>query len=231
MKRLSASRFGFHPTEVSSGQHKLFMVCSLAIALTVGPALNAEPPESETDATAEAEVVETEDPSDARSVSVAASRFQLPTLAAVSTLTTEIGNGKVPDSFRSVENTLTVPMPESASERMRYLDGGTWHWTGCAWTAPDTYSNPRYFEDVMLERHGHERWGYSQSLFSGARFFATAPMLPYLMAIQHPCHCESTLGYHRSGSCTPAFFQRPPFDRKAVVAQSATMATGLWIFP
>jgi hypothetical protein len=200
MKRLSASRFGFHPTEVSSGQHKLFMVCSLAIALTVGPALNAEPPESETDATAEAEVVETEDPSDARSVSVA-------------------------------ENTLTVPMPESASERMRYLDGGTWHWTGCAWTAPDTYSNPRYFEDVMLERHGHERWGYSQSLFSGARFFATAPMLPYLMAIQHPCHCESTLGYHRSGSCTPAFFQRPPFDRKAVVAQSATMATGLWIFP
>jgi hypothetical protein len=166
-----------------------------------------------------------------RAAEVVEGRFQLPSLAAVSTLTTEIGNGRVPDSFRSTENSVAMPLPESASQRMQSLDAATWQWTRRTWTAPDTYSNPRYFEDVMLERHGHERWGHSQALFSGARFFVTAPMLPYLMAIQHPCDCESTLGYHRSGSCSPAYFQRPPYDRKAMVAESATIATGLWILP
>jgi hypothetical protein len=166
-----------------------------------------------------------------RAAEVVGGRFQLPSLAAVSTLTTEIGNGRVPDSFRSSENSVSMPLPESASQRTQSLDGATWQWTRRTWTAPDTYSNPRYFEDVMLERHGHERWGHSQSLFSGARFFVTAPMLPYLMAIQHPCDCESTLGYHRSGSCSPAYFQRPPYDRRAMIAESATIASGLWILP
>ena len=35
----------------------------------------------------------------------------------------------------------------------------------------------------MLERHGHERWCCAQPLASGARFFLTVPMMPYLMTV------------------------------------------------
>ncbi len=34
---------------------------------------------------------------------------------------------------------------------------------------------PLYFEDTMLERHGHERFPCVQSLASGTRFFALSP--------------------------------------------------------
>jgi hypothetical protein len=71
----------------------------------------------------------------------------------------------------------------------------------------------------MLERHGHVRWGCFQPVASGARFFATIPMLPYLMTINEPCDCEYTLGYYRPGSCAPALVQRPPYDRRALVME------------
>lgn len=158
-------------------------------------------------------------------------RFVLPSLAAATTATEDVGNGLVPDSYSDNFLTPEVALPESGFQRAAVAGLDQWGWTTRTWTAPGTYSNPRYFEDRMLERHGHERWGYVQPLVSGARFFATVPMLPYLMAIEHPCECQSTLGFYRSGSCTPAFFQRPPWDRKALVAESVGMAAGLWIFP
>jgi hypothetical protein len=83
----------------------------------------------------------------------------------------------------------------------------------------------------MLERHGHERFPALQPLASGARFFATVPMMPYLMSLSHPCDCESTLGYYRSGSCAPILHQQPPWDPKAALVEAAAVASVIAIFP
>ncbi len=153
-------------------------------------------------------------------------RFVLPPLEARSTATDDVGNGKTPEGFRATDDRPLQSLPESGADR-----GADWNWSIADWAAPNTYSNPRYFEDRMLERHGHERFGCAQPLASGVRFFATVPMLPYLMAIQNPCECEYTLGYYRPGSCAPLMYQRPPWDRRAIIVESAAVATGMIAIP
>ena len=156
----------------------------------------------------------------------AAGRFVLPRLAATDISTDRVGDGVRPRSFRQDSGVPAGGLPESAVQRP-----GPWTPLVRTWAAPNTWSHPRYFEDRMLERHGHERWGYAQPLVSGARFFATVPMLPYLSTISPPCDCEYTLGYYRSGDCAPAVYQRPPRDRRAILAESAFMAGAIAILP
>jgi hypothetical protein len=150
-------------------------------------------------------------------------RLSLPPLAAPTIATDEIGSGRTPEDFRGEEARPQSPLPESASER-----AADWNWSMCVWAAPDTFSNPRYYEDRMLERHGHERFGMLQPVASGARFFLTTPMLPYLMAVRPPCDREYTLGYYRPGSRVPGLFQRPPLECSAVLWESAVVS-GLFI--
>lgn len=153
-------------------------------------------------------------------------RFRMPPLEAPSTSIMAKGEDQVPRDFRDDQGTVTEPLPEGGSQR-----AASWNWTVKNWEAANTFSNPRYFEDRMLERHGQERFGCCQPLASGARFFATVPMLPYLMTVSEPCDCEYTLGYYRSGSCTPAFIQRPPYERRAMVME-ALVVSGVTIgFP
>ena len=83
----------------------------------------------------------------------------------------------------------------------------------------------------MLERHGQEHDSHLQPLVSGARFFATVPMLPYLMVVRDPFDCESTLGYYRSGSCAPMMLQRPPYERRAAIGEAAAIAATIIAFP
>jgi hypothetical protein len=152
--------------------------------------------------------------------------FSLPSLLPPSLSTENIGNGRTPDDFRGQEDSPLEPLPESGSQR-----GQVWNWSICNWAAANTFSNPRYFEDRMLERHGHKRCGHLQPLVSGARFFATVPMLPYLMTIREPCDCEYTLGYYRPGSAVPAMLQRPPYERHALIIESAAVAGAMIAFP
>ena len=77
-------------------------------------------------------------------------RFELPTLAAASTAV-PAGNAdgeRYPETFVQQFGEFTEPLPESGAER-----GPDWHWSWCHWSAANTFSNPRYFEDRMLERH------------------------------------------------------------------------------
>ena len=156
-------------------------------------------------------------------------RFILPELAAPTIATNAIGNGRVPDGFRGSTPDIPRLLPESGQQRG--LDQQTWPWAVGRWAAANTYSSPRYFEDRMLERHGLERYGLLQPVAGGARFFATVPMLPYLMTLSHPAECESTLGYYRTGSCPPLLHQRPPFSGHALLVESAAIATGIIALP
>lgn len=158
--------------------------------------------------------------------SIVDGRFVMPPLSVATLDTDTVGNGRRPETFRSARQTPRMPLPESALDRSIL-----WNPMLRTWAASGNFSNPLYFEDRMLERHGQSRWGYLQPLASGVRFFSTAALLPYLASIQPPCQCRYTLGYYRSGLCTPAFVQRPPWDREALTAQSISTAAGLWIFP
>ena len=77
---------------------------------------------------------------------VVESRFDLPNLAAASTNTEDIGNGRIPDGFREVADRPVEALPESGSERLE-----PWNWTVASWEAPNTFSYPLYFEDRMLD--------------------------------------------------------------------------------
>jgi hypothetical protein len=153
--------------------------------------------------------------------------FDFPELAAPSLDTTKTGvEGRVPTDFRGDASPPLMVLPESPGDR-----GPAWQWTVANWEAANTFSHPRYFEDRMLERHGHERCPRLEPIVAGARFFTTIPMLPYLMGTRPPCDCEYTMGYYRPGSCTPAFLQRPPLDRRGLIAESAAVSGTMIVLP
>ncbi len=153
--------------------------------------------------------------------------LRVPPLMAPSIATDKIGNGRTPTSYLDVENAPVMRLPESAAERGE----GAWNWTICNWAAADTFSNPRYFEDRMLERHGHERFGMFQPIAAGTRFFVTVPMLPYLMTVREPCDRAYSLGYFSSGSRAPSLYQRPPYSRRACIVESAAIAGAFIAIP
>jgi hypothetical protein len=132
----------------------------------------------------------------------------------------------VPVGFRQGAVSPAIPLPESGFDREL-----PWQWQARNWAASNTFSHPLYFEDRMLERHGQRRFPYLQPFVSGGRFLAQGVMLPYLATISPPCECEYSLGYFRAGSCVPAYKQRPPYQRKAAVAQAAAIVSAIAIIP
>jgi hypothetical protein len=158
--------------------------------------------------------------------SVEEGRLVLPIISALTTNTSEIGNGSTPKEFREDSSAPVNDLPESGYDRDQQ-----WGPSQYQFTAANTFSHPRYFEDRMLERHGYERFPYLQPFVGGARFFTTVPMLPYLMTIQNPCEIESQLGYFRPGSAVAPYIQRPPYQRDAVVVEAAAVAGGFIAIP
>ncbi|MDG2224092.1 MAG: hypothetical protein P8L85_22110 [Rubripirellula sp.] len=152
-------------------------------------------------------------------------KFDLPRLRVPTISTKDVGNGRLPPGIRQ-EDFSPEQLPETGDER-----SPDWNWSVCQWEAPNTFSNPRYFEDRMLERHGHRRFGCFQPAVSGARFVSDFVMLPYEMTIRPGNQCEYTLGYYRPGTCVPGFIQRPPYVRDAALVQAATTAGLMIVFP
>jgi hypothetical protein len=132
----------------------------------------------------------------------------------------------LPKDSLAKEERSVQPIPEGP-DRPDY-----WSATQYAWQASNTFSSPLYFEDVMLERHGHEcQHDCVQPFFSGLRFFATIPALPYLMTVKCPDTQQYTYGHWRPGSCAPKLLQRPPFQVDAMVVEAAAITGGVFLFP
>ncbi len=56
-------------------------------------------------------------------------------------------------------------------------------------------------------------------------------IVPPLPSAVGTCDCEYKLGHYRAGSCAPVMIQRPPLERRAVVAEALFLGGGIAIFP
>ncbi len=152
--------------------------------------------------------------------------LMVPPIMAATTNIEKIGNGSAPKPFRTQDDSPKIDLPESGYER-----SANWSPLSYQFAAANTFSHPRYFEDRMLERHGHERFPYLQPMVSGAKFFGTFPMLPYLMTVSPPADIEYQLGYFRPGTAVYPYIQRPPYQRDAVIVQGSAIAKGIIAIP
>lgn len=95
------------------------------------------------------------------------------------------------------------------------------------WVAPVYCHQPTYYDDVMLEYHGHERCTPLQPILSGTRFYTGIFFTPYLATLRPPLQDIPSTGHYRPGSCAPAIRQRAPYDPTALKVQAAASATGV----
>ena len=145
----------------------------------------------------------------------------LPNLSVPNTSIQGVGTGATPEDVVAGRLPPRIPMPYGAD---RY---GFWALDTKTWTAPVFCHQPLYFEDVMLERHGQERFPCAQPLVSGARFFSNVAFLPYKSYLQGPLEDRYSTGYHRPGSAAPCVRQRAPYDAGAMRFQLLTTGTAV----
>lgn len=90
---------------------------------------------------------------------------------------------------------------------------------------------PLYYQEIMLERHGHDRWGLLQPIASGVRFYSTIGLIPYLSVLRAPCENYYALGHYRAGTCVPKLRDHLPWDKRAAAVETLSAATFFWAAP
>ena len=143
----------------------------------------------------------------------------LPALSIPNTSIQGVGTGSTPEDKVAGRLPATVPLPYGAD---RY---GFWALDRKSWIAPVFCHQPVYFEETMLERHGHERFPYLQPIVSGATFFSNIAFLPYHSYMQRPLEERHNTGHYRPGSQAPCLRQRAPYDAGAMRLQLLTTGT------
>ena len=159
--------------------------------------------------------------SDGRPVStVKKGQIELARLEMPNTSLKGIGTGVRP------EDVTLDRLPPSQSIPTGETRVGDWTLQSKVWVPGGFCHQPLYFENPMLERHGHVRFPHIQPLISGVRFFGTIPVLPYLATLRHPLDEVHTLGAYRPGTSAPALRYRAHYDsaalRNQVIATAAT---------
>lgn len=99
------------------------------------------------------------------------------------------------------------------------------------WKASALCHKPLYFEDVQLERYGHTVCPFFQPAISGARFWLTIPILPYLMGTYPPNECVYDLGYYRPGNCAPHMLDPLPISLRGGLWQAGTTVGLIYLIP
>lgn len=142
-------------------------------------------------------------------------------------------NNRVQVVDLSVSGLGTGQVPEGASEQLEIeaAYGRTAAFKCVHWHPSSICHYPLRFEEAMLERHGHVRFGLLQPFASGARFFATIPMIPYLNTLQPRHQSVYALGNYRPGSRAPMLRDSIPYDAHAAVVEAMAVAGFFWAAP
>lgn len=99
------------------------------------------------------------------------------------------------------------------------------------WKAPGHCHKPLYFDEVQLERYGHDAGPVVQPLISTAHFFANIAVLPYKMGIHPPHECQYSLGYIRPGNCAPYMLQPIPISLRGAAVQAGVVSGAAALIP
>lgn len=134
-----------------------------------------------------------------------------------------IGTGVTPEDATAGRLPPRMPLPFGPDR------GSDWTLSTYNWIAPVYCHNPNYYEDVMLEHHGHERCPPLQPILSGARFYSGLFFTPYLAYLHPPCQDFTNAGHYRVGSPAPALRQRAPYSPGAIKLQLLMTSTGVLI--
>ncbi len=132
-----------------------------------------------------------------------------------------IGTGTTPEDATEGRLPSPTPLPYGPDRQPG------WSVSTKNWVAPAFCHFPTYYDDVMLEYHGHERCPPLQPILSGGRFFTGIFFTPYLAYLQPPTEQISNAGLYRPGTCAPGLRQRAPYDPTALKVQAAATATGV----
>ncbi len=142
-------------------------------------------------------------------------------------------NNRVQVVDLSVSGLGTGQIPEGAAEQLpvEAAYGRAAVFKCVHWHPSEICHFPLRFEEAMLERHGHVRFGLLQPLASGARFFGTIPMIPYLNTLKPRHQSVYALGNYRPGSSAPLLRDSIPYDSHAAVVEAMAVAGFFWAAP
>ncbi|HBE71955.1 MAG TPA: hypothetical protein DDW52_27765 [Planctomycetaceae bacterium] len=132
-----------------------------------------------------------------------------------------IGNGEIPEDGQLGGSVVGLPTGIDREAA----------WKCVHWAPASICHYPLYFEDVMLERHGHQSHPCLQPLISGTKFFVGLPLAPYKQALWGPAESVYSLGHYRTGSPAPALRQRLPWDRNAAAVEALSLGGLFWAAP
>lgn len=131
-----------------------------------------------------------------------------------------IGTNQIPADMTQGRLPAPMPLPYGPDRE------SGWTYTNKGWVPPVYFHQPTYYEDTMLENHGHERCPKLQPMLSGARFYTGLFFSPYLYCLQGPLEDVSSAGRFRPGTIAPALRQRAPYSPHAIGAQAVSTASG-----
>jgi hypothetical protein len=100
----------------------------------------------------------------------------------------------------------------------------------CSYTPWTICYRPLYFEDIRLERYGHDV-GCLQTGLSGVRFFSQIAALPYKMTVHPPRSCQCSNGFGRPGDCPLPGYGHREFRLDASLVEAAAVAGVVYILP
>jgi len=131
-------------------------------------------------------------------------------LVTPNTIVAGVGTGALPEDMVAGRLPQPIALPTGTtrsnppiSEVKAWVPGGFCH-------------QPLYWENPMLERHGHQTHPMLQPAISGVRFYGTFLVLPYLATLRDPLADVHTLGAYRPGSPAPALRYRAHYDSRAL---------------
>ncbi|MCC6509469.1 MAG: hypothetical protein IT423_10195 [Pirellulaceae bacterium] len=122
-------------------------------------------------------------------------------------------------------------LPISCGSGYEQVAGRSFVPSAIQWKASGLCHKPLYFEEVQLERYGHEIGPVLQPLVSTAHFFGNIVVLPYKMGIHPPHECQYALGYYRPGDCAPYMLPPVPISLRGAAVQTGAVLGAAALVP
>ena len=128
--------------------------------------------------------------------------------------------------------TASGVLPEECTIDGNVFYGRHFSQTCFMWKASAVSTKAAYFEDTQLERYGHTKvCPVFQPVLSGAKFFATVPILPYKTGVIPPKECVYTLGHQRAGNCAPYMAEPFPISPRGALFQAGAVTGAVLAIP